>query len=142
MYAFSVVLCKQTTAYEMRMSDWSSDVCSSDLPAYVRADADLGHAVEGLVDGSYFNSGQSCCGIERIYVDQAIYREFVERFVALTGQYVLGNPLHESTTLGPLVKPAAAEFVRGQIADAVAKGAKALLDPKTGRAPCRERVVQ
>jgi len=100
-------------------------------PAYVRSDADLAHAVENLVDGSYFNSGQSCCGIERIYVDRAIYPEFVERFVALTRQYVLGNPLDEATTLGPLVKPAAAEFVRGQIAEAVAKGGKALLDPKT-----------
>lgn len=100
-------------------------------PAYVRSDADLAHAVENLVDGSYFNSGQSCCGIERIYVDRTIYPEFVERFVALTRQYALGNPLDEATTLGPLVKPAAAEFVRGQIAEAIAKGGKALLDPKT-----------
>jgi acyl-CoA reductase-like NAD-dependent aldehyde dehydrogenase len=99
-------------------------------PAYVRSDADIAHAVENLVDGSYFNSGQSCCGIERIYVDQAIHPAFVERFVDLTRQYVLGNPLEESTTLGPLVKPAAAEFVRGQIAEAVSKGARALLDPK------------
>ncbi|PKM14623.1 MAG: aldehyde dehydrogenase [Gammaproteobacteria bacterium HGW-Gammaproteobacteria-2] len=100
-------------------------------PAYVRSDADLAHAVENLVDGTYFNSGQSCCGIERIYVDRAIYPEFVERFVALTRQYALGNPLDEATTLGPLVKPAAAEFVRGQIAEAIAKGGKALLDTKT-----------
>ncbi|PKM08012.1 MAG: aldehyde dehydrogenase [Gammaproteobacteria bacterium HGW-Gammaproteobacteria-4] len=99
-------------------------------PAYVRSDADIAHAVENLVDGSYFNSGQSCCGIERIYVDQAICSAFVERFVDLTRQYVLGNPLEESTTLGPLVKPSAAEFVRGQIAEAVSKGARALLDPK------------
>jgi len=99
-------------------------------PAYVRKDADLAHAVENLVDGSYFNSGQSCCGIERIYVDRAIYPEFVERFAELTRQYVLGNPLEPATTLGPLVKPAAAEFVRGQISEAVGKGAKALLDPK------------
>lgn len=99
-------------------------------PAYVRADADIAHAVENLVDGSYFNSGQSCCGIERIYVDRAIYPDFVERFVALTRTYVLGNPLDEATTLGPLVKPSAAEFVRGQISEAVGKGARALLDPK------------
>ena len=98
-------------------------------PAYVRADADIAHAVENLVDGSYFNSGQSCCGIERIYVDRAIYPDFVERFVALTRTYVLGNPLDEATTLGPLVKPSAAEFVRGQISEAVGKGARALLDP-------------
>ncbi|WP_095077280.1 aldehyde dehydrogenase family protein [Pseudomonas sp. Irchel s3h17] len=98
-------------------------------PAYVRADANLEHAVENLVDGSFFNSGQSCCAIERIYVDHSLYPAFVERFVALTGQYVLGNPLDEATTLGPLVSPSAAEFVRGQIAEALAQGARALIDP-------------
>lgn len=98
-------------------------------PAYVRADANLEHAVENLVDGSFFNSGQSCCAIERIYVDHSLYPAFVERFVALTGQYVLGNPLDEATTLGPLVSPGAAQFVRGQIAQALAQGARALIDP-------------
>ena len=92
-------------------------------PAYVRADADLEHAVENLVDGSFFNGGQSCCAVERIYVDQNIYPAFVERFADLTRQYVLGNPLDEATTLGPLVTPGAAFFVRGQIADALAQGA-------------------
>jgi acyl-CoA reductase-like NAD-dependent aldehyde dehydrogenase len=100
-------------------------------PAYVRADANLEHAVENLVDGSFFNSGQSCCAVERIYVDQNIYPAFVERFAALTRQYVLGDPLDPATTLGPLVSPAAADFVRGQIADALAEGATALIDPKS-----------
>ncbi|KPG93261.1 aldehyde dehydrogenase [Pseudomonas sp. RIT-PI-q] len=100
-------------------------------PAYVRADANLEHAVENLVDGSFFNSGQSCCAVERIYVDEKIYPAFVERFAALTRQYVLGNPLDEATTLGPLVSPSAADFVRGQIAEALSKGAKALIDPQT-----------
>ncbi|MNO70374.1 Succinate semialdehyde dehydrogenase [NAD(P)+] Sad [compost metagenome] len=99
-------------------------------PAYVRADADLGHAVENLVDGAFFNSGQSCCGIERIYVDKAIYPQFIEAFAALTRQYVLGNPLDQATTLGPLVSPKAAAFVRGQIAAAEAQGARALIDPQ------------
>ena len=98
-------------------------------PAYVRADANLAHAVENLVDGSFFNSGQSCCGIERIYVQQAVYAEFIERFAALTYDYVLGNPLDEATTLGPLVKPAAAEFVRHEVQAAVAAGARTLIDP-------------
>ncbi|WP_027924809.1 aldehyde dehydrogenase family protein [Pseudomonas sp. URMO17WK12:I12] len=98
-------------------------------PAYVRADANLEHAVENLVDGSFFNSGQSCCAIERIYVDKTIYPAFIERFAALTRQYVLGNPLDEATTLGPLVTPAAADFVRGQIAEALAQGAIALIEP-------------
>ncbi len=93
-------------------------------PAYVRADADLDHAVDNLVDGAMFNSGQSCCGIERIYVHQDRFADFVERAVALTRGYVLGNPLDPATTLGPMVRPAAADFVRGQIAEAVTAGAQ------------------
>lgn len=93
-------------------------------PAYVREDADLAHAVENLVDGAMFNSGQSCCGIERIYVHQRLYDEFVDRAVALTREYVLGNPLDQATTLGPMVRTSAAEFVRGQIRDAVSHGAR------------------
>lgn len=99
-------------------------------PAYVRADADFGAAVENLVDGAYYNSGQSCCGIERIYVAESIYDRFVEAFVALTLQYRLGNPLDEKVNLGPVVRASAADFVRGHIREAVAQGAKALIDPK------------
>jgi acyl-CoA reductase-like NAD-dependent aldehyde dehydrogenase len=99
-------------------------------PAYVRADADLAFAVENLVDGSYFNSGQSCCGIERIYVDKKIYKPFVEAFVGLTKQYRLGNPLEKDVNLGPMVRTDAAETVRGQVRQAVRKGAKALLKLK------------
>jgi len=98
-------------------------------PAYVRADADLASAVENLVDGSYFNSGQSCCGIERIYVHRSVYKPFVDGFVELTRQYKLGNPLENGITLGPMVKTQAAELVRAHIKDAVGKGAKALIDP-------------
>jgi acyl-CoA reductase-like NAD-dependent aldehyde dehydrogenase len=99
-------------------------------PGYVRADADLAFAVENLVDGAYFNSGQSCCGIERIYVQKPVFREFVERFVELTRQYRLGNPLERETTLGPLVRTQAADGVRAQIRRALRKGAKALLKLK------------
>ncbi|PID63759.1 MAG: aldehyde dehydrogenase [Gammaproteobacteria bacterium] len=97
-------------------------------PAYVRADADVANAAENLVDGAFFNSGQSCCGIERIYVDASVYDEFVEKFVEVTKQYRLGNPTDPDTNLGPLVKTAAANFVREQIAEAVAQGAKSLVD--------------
>jgi len=100
-------------------------------PGYVREDADMAHAVETLVDGAFFNSGQSCCGIERIYVAKSRYAEFVERAVALTKTYVLGDPLDEATTLGPLVKAEAAAFVRGQVESALRAGAKALIDPKS-----------
>ncbi|MEK6638231.1 MAG: aldehyde dehydrogenase family protein [Pseudomonadota bacterium] len=98
-------------------------------PAYVRADANLAFAVENLVDGAFFNSGQSCCGIERIYVHESLFDAFVDGFVALTKTYVLRDPLDPATTLGPMVKASAADFVRRQIADAVAAGAKAHLDP-------------
>jgi acyl-CoA reductase-like NAD-dependent aldehyde dehydrogenase len=99
-------------------------------PAYVRADCDLAHAIENLVDGAMFNSGQSCCGIERIYVHADVYQTFVDGVVDLTNTYVLDTPLDPATTLGPMVKPDAAEFVRGQVAAAVQAGAKALIDPK------------
>jgi len=99
-------------------------------PAYVRADADLDSAVENLVDGSYFNSGQSCCGVERIYVHKKVFKPFVEGFVELTRRYRLGNPLEKDTNLGPLVRADAADTVRGQIRQAVKKGAKALLKLK------------
>ncbi len=97
-------------------------------PAYVRKDADLQNAIETVTDGAIFNSGQSCCGIERVYVDKAVYEEFVDGVVALASSYKLGRPDEADTNLGPLVKPSAAEFVRGQIDEAVAAGAKALVD--------------
>ncbi|MCC6715367.1 MAG: aldehyde dehydrogenase family protein [Gammaproteobacteria bacterium] len=99
-------------------------------PAYVRPDCNLAHAVENLVDGAFFNSGQSCCGIERIYVHQEIYDRFVDGFVALTRQYRLGNPLDPNVNLGPMVRTRAAEFARGQVREAVAAGARSLVDPQ------------
>jgi acyl-CoA reductase-like NAD-dependent aldehyde dehydrogenase len=99
-------------------------------PAYVRHDANLAHAIENLVDGAFFNSGQSCCGIERIYVHKKLYRDFVDGFADLTRKYVLDDPLLERTTLGPLVKPEAADFVRKQIRSAVRAGATAHIDEK------------
>jgi len=102
-------------------------------PAYVRADAPLDFAVENLVDGAFFNSGQSCCGIERIYVHKGLYDKFVEGFVELTRQYRLGNPLDPQTNLGPMVRTEAADAVRAQISEALSKGAKALLDATADR---------
>lgn len=97
-------------------------------PAYVRADADLAHAVETAIDGAFFNSGQSCCGIERIYVHQSRFEAFVEQAVALVKQYRLGRSDDPDTTLGPLVRAEAADFVREQIAEAVAQGATAHIE--------------
>ena len=73
-------------------------------PAYVRPDANMAHAIENLVDGAFFNSGQSCCGIERIYVHKQVWGDFLDGFVDLTKKYVLGSPLDQETTLGPMVQ--------------------------------------
>jgi acyl-CoA reductase-like NAD-dependent aldehyde dehydrogenase len=96
-------------------------------PAYVRADANLPFAIENLVDGAYFNSGQSCCGKERLYVHADVYDDFVEGFVDLAKKYKLGSPLDPDTTIGPMVRASAATFVRGQIEQAKRAGAKALI---------------
>jgi acyl-CoA reductase-like NAD-dependent aldehyde dehydrogenase len=79
------------------------------------------------VDGAFFNSGQSCCAVERIYVHQDLYGPFVEKFVALTRQYRLGNPLDSGTTIGPMVRAEAAASVRAQVREAVGKGARPLI---------------
>jgi acyl-CoA reductase-like NAD-dependent aldehyde dehydrogenase len=97
-------------------------------PAYVRHDADLAHAVENIVDGAYFNSGQSCCGLQRIYVHDQLYDAFVEGFVELTRKYVLGNPLDPETTLGPVVRTSAAQTIREQIAASISAGATPIID--------------
>ena len=97
-------------------------------PSYVRHDADMALAISENVDGTFFNSGQSCCGIERIYVHDSVYDAFVEGFVDLTKQYVLGNPMDADTTIGPMVNAAAATFVRGQVSSAISSGARALVD--------------
>ena len=97
-------------------------------PAYVRDDANLAHAIDSLQDGAFFNAGQSCCGIKRIYVASALYEQFVAGVVAAAQQYVLGSPLDPATTIGPVVRSAAAEFVRAQVADAIGRGARQLVD--------------
>jgi acyl-CoA reductase-like NAD-dependent aldehyde dehydrogenase len=99
-------------------------------PAYVRADAKLDHAIENLVDGAFYNSGQCCCGVERIYVDAAVYGDFVAGFADLARKYVVGNPLDQSTTLGPMARGSFADTVRGQIEEARRKGATALVNMK------------
>jgi acyl-CoA reductase-like NAD-dependent aldehyde dehydrogenase len=99
-------------------------------PAYVRADAAFDHAVENIVDGAFFNSGQSCCGIERVYVAAPLFERFVEAASALTRQYVLGSPLDEATTLGPLARASLAQTVRDQTQAALAGGARAHIDAR------------
>ncbi len=98
-------------------------------PAYVRADANAEQAASGLVDGAFYNAGQSCCGVERIYVHEAVYNEFLDAFVAEVQRYRLGNPLDPETTLGPMVRAANANRVRAQVAAAEARGARGLINP-------------
>jgi acyl-CoA reductase-like NAD-dependent aldehyde dehydrogenase len=99
-------------------------------PGYVRADANLNAAVDTLMDGAMFNSGQCCCGIERIYVHESLFDAFVEKSVAWVNGMKLGSPLAPETTLGPMANKRFAKVVRDQIAEAVAAGAKPLIDPK------------
>lgn len=98
-------------------------------PAYIRADAHLDYAVETAIDGAFFNSGQSCCGIERIYVHESVYNEFVSKAVTLVNAYKLGRSDDPETTLGPLVRASAADFVREQIKEAIEQGAIAHINP-------------
>ncbi|MCX5495239.1 aldehyde dehydrogenase family protein [Kaistia dalseonensis] len=99
-------------------------------PAYVRPDVNLPFAIENIVDGGFFNSGQSCCAMERVYVHEAVYDAFVEGVVATVNAYKLGSPTDQATTLGPVVRASAADFIRAQVDEALRAGAKGLIDPK------------
>jgi acyl-CoA reductase-like NAD-dependent aldehyde dehydrogenase len=99
-------------------------------PVYVRHDADLPHAIENIVDGAYFNSGQSCCGLQRIYVHESVYGEFAQGCTALVEKYQLGNPLDPETTLGPVVRASAADAIRAQIQASIQAGARAVIDER------------
>lgn len=98
--------------------------------AYVCDDANLPLTVADLVSGAFFNAGQCCCGIERIYVHKAVFDDFLDLFVAETKKLKLGNPLDKSTTLGPMANIRFANTVRKQISDAIAAGAQPLIDRK------------
>lgn len=98
-------------------------------PAYVREDADVAFAAENIADGAFFNSGQSCCGIERVYVHDSLYDAFLEAAVEHAKALVLGDPLDAATTLGPMARQSGADSVREQMARATAAGAKTIVDP-------------
>ncbi len=98
-------------------------------PGYVRADADVDAAVDSLMDGAMYNAGQCCCGIERIYVHESLYDDFVAKAVKWVSALKLGNPFDAATTIGPMANVRFARTVRGQVAEAVAAGARPLIDP-------------
>jgi len=97
-------------------------------PAYVRKDCNLKHAIENLADGVFYNSGQSCCGIERIYVDGAVYDDFVDGIKSFSEKYILDNPIKKDTNLGPVVRLSAAHTIRAQIKDAISSGARDIIN--------------
>lgn len=97
-------------------------------PGYVMEDADLDVAVDTLIDGAMFNSGQCCCGIERIYVVESLFDAFVEKAMAIVKDYKLGNPLDPETTLGPMAHKRFAQVVREQTQEAIAAGAVAHIE--------------
>lgn len=94
-------------------------------PGYVMEDADVAAAADTLIDGAMFNSGQCCCGIERIYLADCLFDEFLERAITIVNRYRLGNPLDQETTLGPMANRRFADLVRDQIDEAVSQGATA-----------------
>ena len=102
-------------------------------PAYVLPDAKLDHAIANLAEGAFFNSGQCCCGIERIYVHEKIYDDFVDGFIAESRNWTLGNPTDTATVMGPMAQARFADFIREQKAEALRKGATAHLNTKDER---------
>ncbi len=97
-------------------------------PAYVCKDADISRTAAGLVDGAFYNAGQSCCAVERIYVHRDVYHPFIEAFVTEATNLVLGDPRDTATTLGPVVRIRNAQAIQKQIDQAIAAGARSLLD--------------
>ncbi|HWD14984.1 MAG TPA: aldehyde dehydrogenase family protein, partial [Casimicrobiaceae bacterium] len=104
-------------------------------PVYVCDDVDVKSAAAGLADGAFYNTGQSCCSVERIYVHEAIHDAFVDAFVAEVKTYRVGDPMDETTYIGPLTRGAQLDVLRAQVADAKRKGAKLLL----GGAPIKRK---
>lgn len=97
-------------------------------PAYVRPDAALETTLDSLIDGVLWNSGQSCCSVERIYAHEAVYDKLVDGLAERANAYRLGDPMDPDTTLGPIVRASAADFVRRQVGDAIQSGARGLVD--------------
>ena len=110
---------------EKRFIDVTLELGGKD-PAYVMADADFDFTVENVMDGAFYNAGQSCCGVERVYVEAPIYDRFCEAAVAFAEGLRLGDPKAEGTNLGPMAQPNAPGFLKGQVDEARAKGARIL----------------
>jgi acyl-CoA reductase-like NAD-dependent aldehyde dehydrogenase len=99
-------------------------------PVYVCDDVDVATAAAGIADGAFYNTGQSCCSVERIYVNERVFEPFVEAFVKEVRGYVRGDPASDKTYIGPLTRAPQVEVLEGQVKDAVKKGAKVLVGGK------------
>lgn len=93
-------------------------------PAYIRGDVDVAWAAEEIVDGAIFNSGQSCCSVERVYVDEKIHDQFVQEVQKVLSNYKLGDPFNKETHIGPVISKRAKDSIESHIKDALNKGAK------------------
>jgi acyl-CoA reductase-like NAD-dependent aldehyde dehydrogenase len=111
-------------------------------PAYVAADCDFDKTVENVVDGAIYNAGQSCCAVERVYVHRSIYPRFLEAAKALVDAYVIGDPMADTTTLGPIAQPRHPAELEAMVADAKSKGARVISGGKTTQAGGRGRFFQ
>jgi len=96
-------------------------------PVYVREDVDVKAAAAGVADGAFYNTGQSCCSVERIYVHESIYDAFVDAFVAEVRGYKMGDPMDESTYIGAITRKPQLGILKDQVKDAKKKGAKLVL---------------
>jgi acyl-CoA reductase-like NAD-dependent aldehyde dehydrogenase len=111
-------------------------------PAYVAADCDLGPTVSSIVDGAMYNAGQSCCAVERVYVHRSKYEAFVAQAEPLVSAYVMGDPLDERTTLGPIAQPGHVSELEGMVGDARAKGAEIVVGGKSTSVERRGRFFE
>ncbi|WVF65612.1 hypothetical protein IAT40_000342 [Kwoniella sp. CBS 6097] len=100
-------------------------------PAYVREDADLEKVIPALADGIFFNAGQSCCSVERVYAHSAVYDKVVQGLADRAKSLKIGDPKDPSTTLGPVVSRRSADYIRRQVADAISAGGKPLVPAET-----------
>jgi len=99
-------------------------------PVYVCDDVDVAAAAAGIADGAFYNTGQSCCSVERIYVHEKIHDAFVDAFVAEVKGYVMGDPGDERTYIGPITRRAQLDVLRKQVTDAKKRGARLLTGGK------------
>jgi acyl-CoA reductase-like NAD-dependent aldehyde dehydrogenase len=96
-------------------------------PGYVAEDADLEHAAANLMDGAFYNAGQSCCSIERVYVHRSLYKSFLEKAEAVVREYKLGDPLAAGVSMGPMALPTAPALLTRQVEEAKRRGARVLV---------------